>query len=86
MGHVVEGWKKVGRQFADGSPALKAYILFQLAGPVGIFLAVRGQVSHDDELMVIGLVLLGLALVDMIFVRPIMSYRRDVRRREQKRL
>lgn len=54
-------WKTLANGFRTGSPVLKACILFQLVGPVGIALAFIGGVAHQRALLIGGIVLLGSA-------------------------
>ncbi len=83
MSRVFQGFQALGRLFARSSPAVKAYVLFQALGPFGIVLAVVGATSHRSGLLIVGLVLGGLYVVDMILVLPIMRARQDLRQRRR---
>ena len=85
MGQETErGWNLMRRRLGELSPARKAYALFQLTLPVGPVLAIIGASSGNRACLIIGLVLVGLFLIDTAIVFPILRAREDSKRRRPK--
>jgi hypothetical protein len=77
------GFQSFGRAFKEASLADKAYLLLTLpALPAGVILAFLGASGHHHALLIVGIVLIGVAVLDMMIVVPARAARRDVRRRK----
>lgn len=77
------GFQNFGRAFKEASLADKAYLLLTLpALPAGVILALLGASGHHQALLIVGIVLIGVAVLDMMIVVPARAARRDARRRK----
>jgi hypothetical protein len=77
------GSHNLGRAFKEAPLVDKAYLLLTLpALPAGVILALLGATGHHHALLIVGIVLIGVAVLDMMVVMPARAARRDVRRRK----
>ena len=77
------GFHNLGRAFKGASLADKAYLLLTVpALPAGVILAFLGASGHHHALLIVGIVLIGVAVLDMMVVVPTRAARRNVRRRK----
>jgi hypothetical protein len=71
----------LARDFRRRSWADKAYIAAKLSGPLGVVLVAVGGMGHDHVVLVVGIALLVVFAIDMLLFSPILTARRDLRRR-----
>ena len=70
-------FRRLGREVGDAPLALRAYLLSSLlSGPAGIMLTLVGGIGHHHLLLIIGVVLLGLSILDSAVVFPLLRVRR----------